>query len=520
VLDAVSTVLQYIDQLHEHLQAAHDLDVTLAGGCNDKINHCYESYMSDDIIAEIKEFKTDSESKKLSHQTCRQGAAKTNCEELCLPDGDCDSYDTYRKAPAPSPALLPACVSQGHLADDFIKADESTEEGKGKLLDMEACLERMNEWLNGFEDETTGTFNDGLYPKYEACNRVKNDCEPGVRACDQEQGDFQASRCLYALESNLRCSAFQACYTEERNACETDCGKIAIRADARAADNETGQRLVCLLHALFGERDPSNSTGTGFFAQPSDEQRPGLLEGCKTQTLQVQDWSIPCPAASSGLPSVTPTIEGFQCPESKVTSPCEDDFYAEMKSEMPWLSVVVQGSDAECSEVARRGMHMTILPCGDAGACVPNHSDQTDVGQAIRERFQVQAGAATITAPFIFEPQFGYVELPDGTQASAAAASAQFSLVCSQETTVKFKAFVLCPNGGANSFRIATQDGVKRDWHFGHGPTFKWGNTSPESTVSAGSSTVTLFGREDGIKFKSLKLVKGWESCHFQQAVQ
>jgi len=377
------------------LAAAHQDDVDLAGNCSGKVQHCFDSYMSADITAEINKFKSDSEAKEVTHQTCRQDA-QADCQSLCELNGACDRYDNYRQNVddnSPNPASLPQCVSDGHLADDYIKADDS------RLGEMEACLEKMKVWLDGLYPDDPNDSTGGLYPRYEECDRVSNGCEDNVAACDGKQGEFQQARCLYAMESNLRCDAFQTCYGDARDACVVDCDQIIIRAAARAADIETGQRLVCLLHTLFGERDPDNTTvynkapyneetWTGFFPRPSDEQRPGLLAACSAKEFteaEAANWAIQCPAGDAGgsYPVATPTIVGYVCPVSHVTEPCTDDFQNDMSSMWP---NVVQGfpySTPICSQIAQRGVQKTSLPCGDAGngACIvdPDHwSQQVD----------------------------------------------------------------------------------------------------------------------------------------------
>jgi len=387
VLDAVATVLVFIDELTGHLHKAHDDDVELAAGCSGKIQNCFDSYMSSDIIGEIIGFKNASDTMEQNHETCRT-EAQTPCNGLCAPNGQCDKYDTFRgESGGGDVPSLPGCVADGHLNNDYIKADETTVEGKAKLEQMETCLEKMKTWLDGATEVEVP--DDGLYENYALCSRVSTDCEADVANCDTQQGEFQAARCLYALESNLRCGAFRSCYSSEVSACSTDCAQIEIRAAAREADNETGQRLVCLLHTLFGERDPDNTTGTGFFARAADADRPGELQKCKEATLLTKDWTIECPAAdadgnSGTAPPDTPTIEGYECPpvETPVTSPCSSDFTDGWTTsiygkEEPWKTTSPQ-TYYDCSATAQRGLNGIALPCSDAGACIATHKN-TDI---------------------------------------------------------------------------------------------------------------------------------------------
>jgi len=396
VLGAVATVLQFIDDMNGHLLKFHQDDVGTANGCSVSVQHCFDSFMSATIIEEIKAYKATSEAKEVTHQTCRQGA-QADCQSLCEVNGACDKYDNYRKNDVnrdPNPASLPQCVSDGHLADEYIRADEAD---GSKLEQMEECLEKMKVWLDGSGQDND--IHEGLYTRYEECDRVSNGCEADVAACDSQQGEFQQARCLYAMESNLRCDAFQTCYGDARDACVVDCDQIIIRAAARAADIETGQRLVCLLHTLFGERDPDNTTDynkapyneetwTGFFPRPSDEQRPGLLAACSAKEFteaEAANWAIQCPAGDAGgsYPVATPTIVGYVCPVSHVTEPCTDDFQNDMSSMWPNVVSGFPYSTPICSQIAQRGVQKTSLPCGDAGngACIvdPDHwSQQVD----------------------------------------------------------------------------------------------------------------------------------------------
>lgn len=376
VLDAVATVLDFIDDLNVHLHSAHDDDVELAKGCSAHVQHCFDSFMNATIIEEIKSYKEDAGIKELTHETCRSNA-RTPCHELCAPNGACDNYDDFRGESGGEVPSLPGCVALGHLNDEFIRADEADD--KDKLDKMESCLTDMKKWLDGQME----IVDDGLYEKYDLCKRNNNDCEKSVDTCDKQQGEFNSARCLYAMESNLRCGGFHVCYTESVNACATDCDQIAIRASAREADNETGQRLVCLLAVLFGERDPErdaeNYDGTGFLDRPSAADRPGELDKCKSATLLTKDWNIDCPADADGNPGPAfpdvPIIPGFECPVDDVTSPCSSEFLDDWTTdiygtEQPWSTVLPNGAISECSDIAKRGLHAIALPCAEAGACL------------------------------------------------------------------------------------------------------------------------------------------------------
>jgi len=373
VLDAVGTVLNFIDMMYDTLDAAHEADVGLAKACNTDIEKCDTDFMSAKIIQEIQNAKNAADNALTSHDDCRSNLV-SDCECYCGGDGTCAEYDRYRKGddddnvPPNEVPSLPACVAKGHLSDAYITADADGSAVQVQMLeDMEQCLEDMKAWL------------DPLYERYDGCNRCDGDCTKGVDDCDKMQHDFQSARCLYALEHNLRCEGYYTCYEDKVSECETDCEAIGIRAAARAADNETGQRLVCLLETLFGKRDPSNSTGTGFFNRSSDATRPGELEACKNQTLIVGDWSITCPWGTGTLPSHDPPTPQVCLPKGvTVTSPCTTEFEAEMATPPSSWSTDFFFNSAltRCTErKLQRGMHGGVDECETQGSCIVHHSD-------------------------------------------------------------------------------------------------------------------------------------------------
>lgn len=382
VLDAVATVLDFIDDLHDHLLSAHNDDVGKAQNCSGAgaTEHCYEMHMSKEIVQDITNYQTQAAQKEADHTSCREDAQQP-CKDLCETNGLCDNYDNFRGATGPGDVpSLPTCVNDGHLNDNYIKALEGSKE----LELMESCLVDMKIWLDGALD--ANIIDDGLYENYDLCNRVSTDCEADVKRCDRMQGDFQAARCLYALESNLRCDAFTKCYDLAVKGCETHCNEIKIRADARAADNETGERLVCLLAVLFGERDENDASGseTGFYPRPSATERPTKLDECKQAEINTAMWEIPCPQDAEGNqgpePPTFPTIDGYECPADGVSSPCSTAF----QEEMDWNTEFPVYPSLDCSDIGKRGVHATKLSCSEAGECIQSHIyEHEDMGNKI-----------------------------------------------------------------------------------------------------------------------------------------
>lgn len=368
VLDAVATVLNFIDMMYDTLDAAHKADVGLAKACNTDIGKCETDYMSPEIKQEIQKQQQEADEALRIHNECRSNLT-SDCQCYCGDGGNCAEYDRYRKGfdndndPPNEVPSLPACVAAGHLSDDYIKAEaEGSAEQVRMLEDMENCLEDMKAWL------------DPLYTRYAGCSRCDGDCTEGVERCDSLQHDFQSKRCLYALDSNLRCDGYYKCYEGKVSGCETDCDAIGIRAAARAADNETGQRLVCLLETLFGKRDPDNSTGTGFFNRSSDADRPGELEECKKRPLILEDWNITCPWGTGTLPSHDPPTPQVCLPKGDtVTSPCTAMFVEEMAASPNFWETdfTFDSKLTRCTEPKlQRGMYGRVDQCENQGSCI------------------------------------------------------------------------------------------------------------------------------------------------------
>lgn len=346
-LDAIYLVLNYIEtQMHALLEESHTDDVALAASLSAAYDKCISQYMNETVAQEVLGYQQASQQLEDAHTQCLDDA-KTPCGKRCSPYGACVDYDNYRKLD--SKALLPGCVTDAQnepddlteaaFGDSFIQA----EEGSAKLDKMEQCLEQTkNEWL------------DPLYTLYAACTRDGDDCANNVTHCDGVQLQFQRKRCLYATESNLRCEQLTTCFDHVDTECPDKCNSIQTRAAARAADNETGQRLICLLHNLFGKPTADSLASPATFEdRPSAEDRPAGLEACKDQNIDVGYWNIECQCPN---PSDTPTeTNGYTCPTTPVTKPCQTGFI----SEVQWKTTF-QWPNPHCDELSARGAEKAI----------------------------------------------------------------------------------------------------------------------------------------------------------------
>jgi hypothetical protein len=150
----------------------------------------------------------------------------------------------------------------------------------------------MNTWLYlGPKQEPEDT-KDGLYPLFTNCRR--NPCKPLKEQCKKNQTKFEEEVCFLELSRAGKCDLYVTCVKCHQAGCQEKCKTIDENWQGRAADDETGQRLTCLLNVLFGEVDPTNSTGTGFKERASDTERPVQLELCKTKTYTTEDWELDC----------------------------------------------------------------------------------------------------------------------------------------------------------------------------------------------------------------------------------
>jgi len=122
-----------------------------------------------------------------------------------------------------------------------------------EVAEMENCLFKTKAWL------------EGLYGKYRACivadenKNSKNACTEQKATCDHKQHDFEIARCWWAVDHDFHCSAYVTCVKEKFEAanCNTLCKDVRAITLRNKADYETGERIQCLLEALFGSVNPN-----------------------------------------------------------------------------------------------------------------------------------------------------------------------------------------------------------------------------------------------------------------------
>jgi len=122
--------------------------------------------------------------------------------------------------------------------------------------------------------------------------------------------------------------------------------------------------------------------------------------------------------------------------------------------------------------------------------------------------------SASLRGPFVVTGD--YVELPEGGGVHGSAAD--FTIKCAKPSDLTFQMEVIAPNGNADSVFISVGVGSGRArWDTGLHQTWSWSRVSPSVAVPAGSHRLRLWGREDGIKIRMLKLVNelGEIGCYF-----
>jgi len=151
----------------------------------------------------------------------------------------------------------------GSVSDRMIQAeDEDT------VADMETCLGNMKNWL------------DPLYNKYILCKNKDID----LGNCISQHHAYEQSVCQWRQNQHALCRLYQKRIEDpDDGACpESSCADVSMKVDARKADYEAGQRIICLLEGII--QSGTNATTERSNTSSSEAAFGTLLANCRQQT--------------------------------------------------------------------------------------------------------------------------------------------------------------------------------------------------------------------------------------------
>lgn len=321
---AILTVITWIDTFYANFRAEHDVDVGNVAECPGNIEACITDYLDNGNGTHPSNAETiitldaAKEAARTTHSTCLTTASQCEFEQSQA----CIAYDNHRSQ-KPS---LPACVGAGKLSDTYIRADvddtydsssDECKDGSGG----EQCLPKMEECLEAFK-----TWVDSLYLFYVPCHRIDDPC---AEDCIADQHEFEIVHCEWGEVRKSSCSAYNSCLKNREADCAGVCSDVEIRSNARKADNETGERIKCLLNVLIQNTETkANLTGDDNTKDLADQEavdKPALLKACVDTVYNTDEWTIECPAGSPDLDTVP-----VECtPELTEPVVCTADFLSD-----------------------------------------------------------------------------------------------------------------------------------------------------------------------------------------------
>lgn len=311
---AIETVITWIDTFYGHFLDEHGVDVGRVNACPGDVEQCITDHLGNDVAQKILDEAARVVTARNDHLSCLTTAKSCHYEQSMA----CNDYDSHR---ANSPPPLPACVKTGGaFADTFIQADEDDRFDGGECIAGGSgvkCLPKMEECLVEFK-----TWFDQLYNLYDACKRTDDPCREN---CKPEQHEFEIDHCEAGSVRSSACTSYNGCVSTQKDRCAQLCTDVEINSNARKADNETGERIVCLLNALIHETVIDETTGE----LGLKEDKPKLLAACVNATYDTSEFTIACPAGTPDLGGVL--VDAVDCTaDLQWTEPvtCTEEFLA------------------------------------------------------------------------------------------------------------------------------------------------------------------------------------------------
>jgi len=327
--EAIENVTKFIDSFFPHADVAHNQDLAEITRCTnqDCDSSCAGEFDSGTISGELNRLET----KSTEMVSCIEENENTNEQNA----HNCYAYDWYRNNIG-----LPDCVYQGHYPDicsqddpdedhpylgDFCDGMITADSESVQLEKMEECLVAFNEWFNG-PGETGDAWilprNDQQHifqavPRTVGIFQLYNDCKrPGSGeqslVCQEYVTEYHMDHCEYALVLNHECEEHSSCIETCDGNCNI-CDDIKIKAGARKADNETGERIKCLLNVLIDTAKVDKKTE---------------LEACTNATaidryeLLASHFDLTCDGFASASPHATPT----ECESAHLAISCSSKY--------------------------------------------------------------------------------------------------------------------------------------------------------------------------------------------------
>lgn len=128
------------------------------------------------------------------------------------------------------------------------------------------------------------------------------------------------------------------------------------------------------------------------------------------------------------------------------------------------------------------------------------------------------AKCANFVKPFILvKDEYAWVPDTAKDNNNNGAGKASFTFTCTENTVVQFSADVIAPNGKDDSFYITVDSQKRRTWHVKKGSDWHWAFHGTKFSVGKGMHTLHLLQREDGTKFKRIRIDTGATGCSFTE---
>lgn len=288
---AIDTILSYLTSLYADMLVPHNDQQMDIAQCTEGyiFDYCESKHLNATTLGQLEQAKNKTAGARATFLT-----QINQCAEC--PGDECSEYERYRETQEALWSVTVRCASPppGDFSDEFIRADE----GSDDLDAMESCLGDAHTWMKG------------LYPKYEECAAKRDLCTASKckDPCASMQKQFEIAHCEWDIVEKLHCDGFDQCYKNHYLTCKDRCDGVETESKARAADNETAERIKCLLEVL---RSP-------------EDDKEALLTDCKNKFEEYEEkakfWLLECNLSDNG------TVPIHHPCHDVIWEPCSQNF--------------------------------------------------------------------------------------------------------------------------------------------------------------------------------------------------